>query len=255
MLLVSLLAGVLVPVVRASATCTFVLPSSTSEQISNTPANGNSASKVRCMAYSVLSMFPCSVRAQWCSSNASCCQGVWVVYTPFATVFTTTTDGKAKRVDPGHYVCVPSSGRPKGLLLFVPGLAATDYTLFAEAAASTGLAVVVVSSEQCSMQCCSSQSTLNCTATDPASVKAVGECWYGTSLLHCVLYVYAHRHLLYMYCGDCGGLYGCLLCGPRKRLATNTNAAAVPTALPARERATEGATSLHFYFSRSRVQV
>ena len=189
------------------------------------------------------------------SCNASCCQGGWVVYTPFATVFATTTDGKAKRVDPGHYVCVPSSGRPKGLLLFVPGLAATDYTLFAEAAASTGLAVVVVSSEQCSMQCCSSQSTLNCTATDPASVKAVGECWYGTSLLHCVLYVYAHRHLLYMYCGDCGGLYGCLLCGPRKRLATNTNAAAVPTTLPARERATEGATSLHFYFSRSRVQV
>jgi hypothetical protein len=84
------------PVVEPSAsgyqkenpTCVFVAPNSTSAQITNTPPNGNSASK-------------------------------------------------AKHIDPGHYVCTPASGEaPRGLLVFVPGLAAADYTLFAQTAST-----------------------------------------------------------------------------------------------------------------------
>ena len=92
---------------------------------------------------------------------------------------------RAKHKDPGHYVCVPTS-RPRGLLVFVPGLAATDYTLFARASAETGLAVAVISSESCSLSCCGSASSLNCSATDPASVKAVQECYHNDRLMHLV---------------------------------------------------------------------
>lgn len=35
-------------------------------------------------------------------------------------------------------------------------------------------------------QCCSSKSTLNCSATDPTSTKAIGECWYNERLMHLI---------------------------------------------------------------------
>ena len=92
---------------------------------------------------------------------------------------------RAKHEDPGHYVCAPTSP-PRGLLVFVPGLAATDYTLFARASSETGLAVVVISSEACSLSCCGPASSLNCSATDPASAKAVQECYHNDRLMHLV---------------------------------------------------------------------
>ena len=91
---------------------------------------------------------------------------------------------KAKHHDPGHFVCVPTVSPPRGLMVFMPGLAATDYTLFAQAAASTDLAVIVVSSEACSLPCCSASSPLNCTATDPVSVKKVQECYHDNRQMH-----------------------------------------------------------------------
>ena len=93
----------------------------------------------------------------------------------------------AKHTDPGHFVCVPGGGRtPRGLLVFSPGLAAADYTLFAQAAAETGLAVTVISQPSlCSSTCCTIKG-LNCTSTDPAAVRAVEQCSYAERMTHLV---------------------------------------------------------------------
>ena len=50
-------------------------------------------------------------------------------------------------------------------MVFVPGLAAADYTSFAEAAAETGLAVSIISSQACSAgSCCTGPTPLNCSS-------------------------------------------------------------------------------------------
>lgn len=93
----------------------------------------------------------------------------------------------AKHFDPGHFVCVPGGGRtPRGLLVFSPGLAAADYTLFAEAAADTGLAVTVISQPNlCASTCCSLKG-LNCSSAEPAAVRAVQQCDYAERMMHLV---------------------------------------------------------------------
>ncbi len=93
----------------------------------------------------------------------------------------------AKHADPGHYVCMPGGGRtPRGLLVFTPGLAAADYTMFAQAAADTGLAVAVISQpDLCSSTCCSVKG-LNCSSTEPAVVRAVQQCSYAERMMHLV---------------------------------------------------------------------
>ena len=51
------------------------------------------------------------------------------------------------------------------MMVFVPGLAAADYTSFAEAAAETGLAVSIISSQACSAgSCCTGPTPLNCSS-------------------------------------------------------------------------------------------
>ena len=93
----------------------------------------------------------------------------------------------ARHADPGHFVCMPGSGRtPRGLLVFTPGLAAADYTMFAQAAADTGLATVVISQpDLCSSTCCSVKG-LNCSSTAPAAVRAVQQCSYAERMMHLV---------------------------------------------------------------------
>ena len=91
---------------------------------------------------------------------------------------------KAKHVDPGHYACMPASRTPRGLMLFVPGLAAADYTMFAQEAAATGLAVVVISSAACSSECCTVDKALNCSARDAASIRAVEACSLKEKQMH-----------------------------------------------------------------------
>ncbi len=102
----------------------------------------------------------------------------------------------ARHADPGHFVCVPGGGRtPRGLLIFTPGLAAADYTMFAQAAADTGLAVVVISQpDLCSSTCCGAKG-LNCSSTEPAAVRAVEECSYAERMMHLV--GDPHRHVRY----------------------------------------------------------
>eukprot|EP01052_Picozoa_sp_SAG31_P051710 SAG31_NODE_12411_length_944_cov_0.852071_1_plen_300_part_10 len=121
------------PVGAAEPNCVFVLPSRTSTsvaQISDTPPNGNGASK-------------------------------------------------AKHIDPGHYVCEPVSGvPPRGLLLFVPGLAAVDYTLFARTAAGVGYATAVISTQQCAGLCS--------TTIPNATINATEECGYASRLMRLV---------------------------------------------------------------------
>ena len=46
-----------------------------------------------------------------------------------------------------------------------------------------GYASAVISSEQCSLSCCSVHSGLNCTSTDPSSLKSVSECYYNNRLM------------------------------------------------------------------------
>ena len=59
-------------------------------------------------------------------------------------------------------------------MIFVPGLAATDYTLFAQAAADTGLVVAIISSQACSFTCCADK-----VASIMRPMVWYGMVWYG----------------------------------------------------------------------------
>ena len=101
---------------------------------------------------------------------------------------------KAKHNDPGHYVCAPPASLPpaSSLVLMIPGLAAADYTLFAQTLAQAGRAVAVISSEQCGSMCyCKGQpgapaGALNCSDSSPAGTAAMEACGHAARTMHLI---------------------------------------------------------------------